>query len=191
ITLLDDGTMVFDGHDKNPTIEGPKLYMRNGYYYIFAPAGGVEAGWQLALRAKNIYGPYEPRIVLAQGKTQVNGPHQGGWEDTPSGEYWFIHCQDKGPYGRIVHLQPMKWVDDWPVIGDMNGQGVGEPVSSYKKPDVNKVSPMMTPPDSDEFNGDQLGMQWQWQADPTPNWALPAGPVCLLAACQCSRAHAF
>ena len=67
--VLDDGVLVFDGHDKHPTVEGPKLYKRNGYYYIFAPAGGVEIGWQLVLRSKSIYGPYEERIVMAQGKT--------------------------------------------------------------------------------------------------------------------------
>ena len=30
--LLDDGKMVFDGRANQPTIEGPKLYKRNGYY---------------------------------------------------------------------------------------------------------------------------------------------------------------
>src|SRR5262245_45851869 len=176
--LLDDGVMVFDGHDKHPTVEGPKFYKRNGYYYIFAPAGGVETGWQLVLRAKNVYGPYEERIVLAQGKTPINGPHQGAWVDTQTGESWFIHFQDKGAYGRIVHLQPMKWVNDWPLIGiDADGDGTGEPVLTYKKPDVGKSYPIVTPPDSDEFNANALGLQWQWQANPKPNWMFPAGAL--------------
>ena len=79
--VISDPVMVFDGNDgKNHTVEGPKLYKRNGYYYIFAPAGGVATGWQLVLRSKNIYGPYESKIVMAQGKTNINGPHQGGLE---------------------------------------------------------------------------------------------------------------
>ncbi|MFR5772328.1 MAG: glycoside hydrolase 43 family protein [Lachnospirales bacterium] len=45
--LLDDGVLVFDGRINQPTIEGPKMYKRNGYYYIFAPAGGVQHGWQM------------------------------------------------------------------------------------------------------------------------------------------------
>ena len=167
--LLDDGTLVFDGHAQDPTVEGPKFYKRNGYYYIFAPAGGVPQGWQLVLRSRNVYGPYERKVVLAQGKTPINGPHQGGWVDTPAGESWFVHFQDKGPYGRVVHLQPMKWVNDWPVIGDN-----GAPVLTYRKPNVGKTYPVMTPPDSDEFNGDHLGLQWQWQANPKPAWAFPA-----------------
>lgn len=173
--ILDDGALIFDGHDQHPTVEGPKLYVRNGYYYIFAPAGGVEAGWQLVLRSKSIYGPYETRTVLAQGKTAVNGPHQGGWVETQSGEHWFIHFQDKGPYGRVVHLQPMKWNADWPVIGsDPDGDGTGEPVSTYRKPNVNRVWSIVTPPDSDEFDSNTIGPQWQWHANSQPNWAFPA-----------------
>ena len=128
--------MVFDGNDgTNHTIEGAKFYKRNGYYYIFAPAGGVATGWQLVLRSKSVYGPYEPRIVMAHGKTDINGPHQGAWVDTPSGESWFLHFQDKGAYGRVLHLNPMEWKSDWPVIGiDNDGDGCGDPVTAYRKP---------------------------------------------------------
>lgn len=171
--LLDNGVMVFDGHDKNPTVEGPKFYKRNGYYYIFAPAGGVGTGWQLALRSKNIYGPYEEKNVLAQGKTAINGPHQGAWVETQTGESWFIHFQDKGAYGRIVHLEPMTWKNDFPVIGaDADGDGTGEPVMTYKKPNVGKTYPIETPPDSDEFDSAKLGWQWQWHTNPDPTGAF-------------------
>lgn len=167
--LLDDGVMVFDGHEKDPTVEGPKFYKRNGYYYIFAPAGGVESGWQLALRSKSIYGPYERRVVLAQGKTNINGPHQGAWVETQSGESWFIHFQDKGAYGRVVHLQPMKWLNDWPMMG-----ADGEPVATHRKPNVGRTYPITTPKDSDEFNDHRFNLQWQWAANPQSNWAFPA-----------------
>jgi beta-xylosidase len=171
--VLDQGRIIYDGHAKDPTIEGPKLYKRNGYYYVFAPAGGVATGWQLVLRAKNIYGPYERRVVMDQGNTAVNGPHQGAWVNTPAGEDWFLHFQDKGAYGRVVHLQPMKWVADWPVIGiDENGDGKGAPVLSHRKPKTGKVYPLRTPPESDEFNTPELGLQWQWQANPAATWSF-------------------
>lgn len=174
--LLDDGAIVFDGHDQNPTVEGPKFYKRNDFYYIFAPAGGVETGWQLVLRSKNVFGPYEARKVLAQGKSEINGPHQGAWVETQTGESWFIHFQDKRAYGRIVHLQPMRWVGDWPLIGvDPDGDGVGEPVLTYKKPNVGRSWPNTTIADSDEFNDSTLGPQWQWQANPATNWMFPTG----------------
>lgn len=173
--VSDDGVMVFDGHDANPTVEGPKFYKRNGYYYIFAPAGGVTNGWQLALRSKNIFGPYEEKVVMHQGKTSINGPHQGAWVTTESGEDWFIHFQDKGAYGRIVHLQPLKWINDWPVIGsDKDGDGTGEPVISFSKPDTGHEWPEVSPPADDEFNGSTAGLQWQWHANPSLSWGYPS-----------------
>jgi beta-xylosidase len=169
--VLDNGIIVYDGHEKDPTIEGPKLYKRNGYYYIFAPAGGVATGWQVVLRSKNIYGPYERKVVMGQGKSTINGPHQGAWVTTQTGEDWFLHFQDKSLYGRMLHLQPMKWVSDWPVIGmDADGDGKGEPVLTYKKPNVGKQWPIQTPPDTDEFDSKELGMQWQCQANAKSTW---------------------
>ncbi|MPT33012.1 MAG: glycosyl hydrolase 43 family protein [Chryseobacterium sp.] len=170
--VLDKGIHVFDGHDAHPTVEGPKMYKRNGYYYIFAPAGGVATGWQLALRSKNIYGPYEEKIVLERGSTKINGPHQGAWVDTQNGEDWFYHFQDVDAGGRIVHLQPMKWEKDWPVIGiDTNKNKVGEPVMTFKKPNVGKSYPIETPAESDEFNDDKIGLQWQWSANENIVWS--------------------
>ncbi len=176
--LLDEGRLVFDGRAHHPTIEGPKLYKRNGYYYIFAPAGGVPTGWQTVLRSTSIYGPYEDRIVMAQGRTEVNGPHQGGWVELASGEDWFVHFQDRGAYGRIVHLQPLKWVDEWPIIGLVtNGDGVGEPVSAWRKPNIGRDYPIAVPQTSDEFEAATLGRQWQWHANPKSEWmSLEAHP---------------
>ncbi len=137
--LLDDGVIVYDGHGIDPTIEGPKLYKRKGYYYIFAPAGGVTNGWQIVLRSKHIYGPYERRVVLHQGRTNINGPHQGAWIETAGGQSWFIHFQDRGAYGRVDLLEPMKWKNGWPLIGSVvNSDSVGEPVFHFTKPDVGK-----------------------------------------------------
>jgi beta-xylosidase len=169
---IDSGVIVYDGHEMDPTIEGPKFYKRNGYYYIFAPAGGVSTGWQTVLRSKNIHGPYERKVVMDQGSTAVNGPHQGAWVNTKTGEDWFLHFQDKGVYGRVVHLQPMKWINNWPVIGiDKDGDGKGEPVMRYKKPSATKQA-IQTPAESDEFDGNKIGLQWQRMSNPSAAWAF-------------------
>ncbi len=184
--IVDEGMFVYDGHRTQPTIEGPKLYKRNGWYYIFAPAGGVKTGWQTVLRSRDIYGPYEERIVLRQGGTPVNAPHQGGWVDTPEGEDWFIHFQDVGSAGRIIHLQPMRWEDDWPVIGvNQDENGCGEPVLRYRKPRVEGACPIDAPEDSDLFDGTALGLQWQWNANYDESWySLRDGSLTLRAVPQ-------
>jgi beta-xylosidase len=176
--LLNDGVLVFDGHEAHPTIEGPKFYKRNGYYYIFAPAGGVSTGWQAILRSRQVFGPYEEKVVLHQGDTDINGPHQGGWVELENGESWFLHFQDRGAYGRIVHLQPVNWTDDWPMMGvDSNGDGIGEPVATCRKPSVEEETKICVPQTSDEFNGTEPGLQWQWNANPRAEWMFPAGPL--------------
>ena len=165
-TCIGEDTYIFDGTETQPTIEGPKVLKRDGYYYIFAPAGGVKPGWQTVLRSKNIYGPYEEKIVMHQGETTVNGPHQGGLVDTPTGEEWFVHFQDAGVYGRICHLQPVTWKNGWPVIGiDREGHGTGEPVYTHKKPAGNPETEPIYLEASDDFSKDTLGLQWQWQAN--------------------------
>ena len=169
--LLGQSRIVYDGHETQPTIEGTKFYKYNGDYYIFSPAGGVPTGWQVVLRSKSPWGPYEERVVMAQGASETNGPHQGAWIDTPDGEHWFMHFQDKDAYGRVVHLQPMEWTaDGWPVIGvDKDGDGVGEPVSKYRKPSL-KSSGTFQPSESDDFDSVDLGLQWQWHGVPSPYW---------------------
>lgn len=169
--LLSEGREVFDGTSDHPTIEGPKFYKRDSMYYIFAPAGGVRDGWQTVLRSESVYGPYEDKIVLEQGDTEINGPHQGAWVSLESGEDWFVHFQEHIAYGRIVHLQPVTWEDGWPVMGrDEDGDGTGEPVLEYDKPDVGVSPPTMVPQTSDEFDAARLGLQWQWHGNSHYGW---------------------
>lgn len=154
--------LLYNGVETQPTIEGPKVYKRNGYYYIFAPAGGVKTGWQTVLRSKNIYGPYEEKIVMKQGNSITNGPHQGGLVDTVNGDEWFIHFQDKGLYGRITHLQPVVWENDWPVIGINAVDGCGEPCIIHKKPNTGITDVPVSLEASDDFNDSKLNLLWQW-----------------------------
>ena len=161
--------IVFDGNGtENRTCEGPKFYKRDGWYWIMCPAGGVPTGFQLAMRSKSPYGPYEHKVVLQQGKTHINGPHQGGWVHTKYGEDWFLHFQDKEAYGRVVHLNPVDWTTGWPIMGKK-----GEPVTTYRKPKANGQLPTANPAESDEFNAPVMGKQWQWQANYDEKFGVP------------------
>ncbi len=162
LRILDKGRLVYNGADHGDvTVEGPKLYKRGPWYWIFCPAGGVKPGYQLALRSKSVFGPYERKEVLHQGSTNVNGPHQGGLIDDGHGREWFIHFQDVDAYGRIPHLQPVKWVDNWPVIGNE-----GEPVPCGDTLLPEAPCSIAT---SDDFEK-RIGLQWQWQCNPDSNW---------------------
>ncbi len=173
--MISDPVLVYDGMpDGNHTVEGPKFYKRDGFYYILAPAGGVEQGWQIALRSNHPYGPYEARTVMSQGNSAINGPHQGAWVTTAAGEDWFLNFQDRGIYGRVLHLNPMEWRGGWPVIGrDADGDGCGEPVEGGVKPLTRVSSPNVNPAESDDFNSPVLGEQWAWFANYSPEFGFP------------------
>lgn len=167
--------IIYDGNGtESRTCEGPKIYKRDGWYWVMFPAGGVPTGFQVAMRSKNPFGPYESKVVLAQGKTNINGPHQGAWVHTKFGEDWFLHFQDKEAYGRVVHLQPVTWKDNWPVMGiDKDGDYCGEPVTTYRKPKTSGKVQVVNPAESDEFSDTRLGLQWQWHANYNETFGMP------------------
>lgn len=171
---IGEPVIVYDGNGtENHTCEGPKFYKRDGWYWIMCPAGGVPTGFQLAMRSKSPFGPYEAKVVLAQGKTNINGPHQGAWVHTKYGEDWFLHFQDKEAYGRVVHLQPVTWKDNWPVMGKVPSKGYcGEPVLTYQKP-KSSSNVNVNPVESDEFNSTTLGLQWQWHGNFDQKFGMP------------------
>ena len=176
--LLDDGQKIYEG----PVAEGTKFLKRNGYYYLSIPEGGVSTGWQMVLRSKNIYGPYEGRRCLEMGSTNVNGPHQGAVVDTPDGQWWFYHFQSHSPQGRVLHLQPVVWQPDgFPLIGqDYDGNGVGEPVKVWTKPAMGKRSKPSAPQASDRFRRQSLSPQWAWNHNPVDScWSLKERKVWL------------
>ncbi len=175
--VLDAGTTIVEDRVNLPVLEGPKLYKRDGWYYILAPFGGVETGAQVALRARDIRGPYDRRVVLRQGTTALAGPHQGGWVETPSGQGWFVHFNSTGAFGRITYLEPLRWVDGWPLIGaPIPGSTAGQPVARHALPDTGARSPYRLQA-SDDFAGPVLGPQWEWNHNPDDRaWSLSARP---------------
>jgi beta-xylosidase len=164
-------SLVFTG-DIRKGLEGTHVYKINGYYYLYCTYGGLD-GIQVALRSKNIYGPYEEKVVIRDTTHGVNfGIHQGALIKTQTGEWWTILFVDSGPFGRFPSLQPVTWTDGWPMVGID-----GKAVVTYKKPNVGKTYPVTTLPTSDEFNEKRLGMQWGLNHNPDPGkWSLTARP---------------
>ncbi len=183
LSAISEDHFIFDGNDPDHpavTIEGPKIYKRNGYYYIWAPAGGVRDGYQVVLRSYDIHGPYEIKTVMTKGNTLINGPHQGGLVDTEDGKEYFLHFQDRGLYGRICHLQPVSWKDEWPVVGiDPDENGCGEPAFELDIPVKRDPSEERTNLEaSDTFPNGTYGLHWQWLGNHRDEFAGSANYEC-------------
>ena len=94
--------------------EGSQMVKHNGYYYIFNitwPPNDMRT--VIVHRAKDIRGPYEGKVVLRD-----RGIAQGSIIDTPEGDWYAYMFRDYGSVGRIPYLMPMKWVNEWPVLGE-------------------------------------------------------------------------
>jgi beta-xylosidase len=166
-----DDVLVFSGNIRRG-LEGAHVYKINDYYYLYSTYGGLD-GFQAALRSKNIYGPYEQKVVIRDTTFGPNyGIHQGALIQTQSGEWWTMLFVDSGPFGRFPSLQPVTWKEDWPMVG-VNGKAI----VTYKKPDVGKEYPVKMLPSSDEFDDTKLGMEWGWNHNPEPSkWSLEENP---------------
>jgi beta-xylosidase len=171
LTPVSKDSLVYTG-DIRKGLEGAHVYKLNGYYYLYCTYGGLD-GMQVVLRSKNIYGPYEQKLLIYDTTKGINyGIHQGALIQTQTGEWWTILFVDSGPFGRFPSLQPITWVDDWPMIG-INSKAV----ITHKKPNVGKIYPVKDLPTSDEFNSKTLGMQWGWNHNPdSTKWSLTKKP---------------
>lgn len=160
-------TIIFEGKQRGG-LEGSHVYKINGYYYLYCTYGGGD-GYQVAMRSKNIYGPYEEKVVLKDDMGfRKKGVHQGALIQTQTGEWWSVIFQNRDAIGRVPTLQPVTWTDGWPMLG-VNGKAV----TTYKKPNVGKSWPVTVLPTSDEFNQPQLGLQWAWNHNPNDSlWSL-------------------
>ena len=180
---LSPSEVIIDGDDIPGvvTLEGPKAYRQGGWYWIYAPAGGVADGYQVVFRSRELRGPYEHRIVLEQDTTDVNGPHQGALVDDVHGHWWFVHFQDRGVFGRVTHVQPVRFDEEgWPHMGEPIDDVRGRPVTTVPElgsrdgaapAPADPASPVTEPVRSDDFAAAELHPRWHWQANPEPSWA--------------------
>ena len=168
---LTKDSLIITG-DIRKGLEGSHVYKINGYYYLYCTYGGLD-GFQAAFRSKNIYGPYEEKVVIRDTTHGINyGIHQGALIQTQTGDWWTMLFVDNGPFGRFPSLQPVMWTDGWPLVGKN-----GKAVTTYIKPGVERNCPIKILPTSDEFDSTKLGMQWGWNHNPDPaKWSLTENP---------------
>lgn len=145
------------------TLEGSRMYKRNGYYYIWAtrPADG-----QFVLRSTDPFGPYEMKAVVDRMPAPVQGagtPHQGGLVETQNGDWYYMAFVDAYPGARMPVLAPVTWQDDWPVVTTVDG-GWG---AEYPFPNVPRPPRLMAPhTGTDTFTEPTLNHAWEWNHNP-------------------------
>lgn len=172
----------FHGHafnrDSTETglLEGSRVIKVGGKYYailISWPAGGKRR--QVCYRADNIQGPWEKKVILESRFGGFYYVGQGTIVDSPTGQWYGVIFQDRGGVGRVPLLIPCTWKDGWPILGDENGQ-VPLTVETPFKENTDTTGVIV----SDDFSGQKLGLQWQWNHNSIDSkWQLGARKGCL------------
>ncbi|NLA94817.1 MAG: glycosyl hydrolase 43 family protein [Bacteroidales bacterium] len=174
IELEPDGSAIKAGAEEKIIIESPRqgynlraegahIYHIGDYYYILVidwPSGGVRT--ETCWRSKDLYGPYESKVILSGPfDGRGDGVAQGGIIQTQHGDWYAVMFQDHGAVGRIPTLQPVTWVDGWPILGDDT-----KPVKQFtvNLPESGENRTWA----SDEFNykKEELDLVWQWNHKP-------------------------
>jgi len=156
--------------------EGCRAYKINGYYYLIFidwPSTGHGRRRVVCYRSRELLGEYEWKVLLDDDMGYKNrGIAQGPIIDTPHGEWYAVFFQDYGAVGRIPYLIPVKWENNWPVIGDN-----GKVPQTFEVPfDEYPCKPLIT---SDSFNHTEnvLDLRWQWNHNPDNScWSFTERP---------------
>ena len=154
-------------------LEGSHFYKIGDYYYIYATYGGFPSG-QAMFRSKDVFGPYEEKMIVEKyydGKP--NTIHQGALIEDINGKWWTIMQEDLGAMGRMPNLQPVKWTDDWPVVGTTSGKPYESFNQKVAKPTAAGDVRVKRLPTTDVFRTFPIGMQWEWNHKPEDTaWSL-------------------
>lgn len=175
IELEPDGSGIKTGAEEKVLISAPKegyglraegshFYHIGDYYYLLEinwPIGGprTERCW----RSKELFGEYESKVILSGPfDGRGDGVAQGGIIQTQKGDWYAIMFQDHGAVGRIPTLQPVTWIEDWPILGE-NTIPVKQFSVNLSENGKNRVWA------NDEFDydsEDKLDLVWQWNHKP-------------------------
>lgn len=159
--------------------EGNKLYIKDGYYYIFnCDFQGRSANGQgpYVRRARNIYGDNPDGTafdyVAAEAEENLGYYHggeyeeyflgsdailQGAFVDTSDGDWYFMG--QKGDYtagGRMPWLVEVNWPE-----GEFPSMTVSDVVD---KPIESSAAKFTV--GSDDFDGEELSINWNWNHQP-------------------------
>jgi len=164
-----NGTEIFQKDaEETGLLEGNQIIKKDGKYYMMMiswPRNGKRR--QVVYRADKVTGPYEKKVILEDNFLGFSYAGQGALIDDKNGNWYSLIFQDRNGVGRVPILLPVKWENNWPVLGD-NGKVPlqGEIPLPYFKPKNHLI-------ESDNFSGKTMKIQWQWNHNPVNEaWSL-------------------
>ncbi|MYT68976.1 MULTISPECIES: glycoside hydrolase family 43 protein [unclassified Streptomyces] len=176
---------IFSGTPLGRT-EGPHLYRKDGWYYLFTAEGGTS--WEHAVtvaRSRDITGPYTPDpagpLLTAYGDDtlELQKAGHGSLVETPEGAWYLAHLTARPltahgacVLGRETALQRVHWTSDgWPrVDGDA---GPGRPSVHVPAPTAERRGTRPAAPPAGV-----LGPEWMTlRRHPDPSWLTRGGPA--------------
>ena len=160
--------------DEKGLLEGSRMIKHNGKYYLLMISHTYAPGRhrrEVCYRANDIHGPYEKQVILESEFGGFSYEAQGTIVDSPDGDWYGIIFQDRGGVGRVLTVMPCRWINGWPMLGDVNGK-----VPDSMLPYVSG-QPKTTIVKSDKFSATKLGLHWQWNHNPIDEaWSLTERP---------------
>lgn len=162
-------------------LEGPHIFKRGAYYYLFtADTGTGEGHGQSIQRSRSVWGPYEwyeqNSILTSRDNPQWLLQKSGHCDlvETQNGEWYAVHLcgralENRNPegvrfggcrrytLGRETAIQKMRWTeDDWLVLD----HGTKLAQVEVEAPDLPEY-PFPKKPDRDNFDQEALDVEYQ------------------------------
>jgi beta-xylosidase len=167
--IMDSDTIIHQSKGS----EANKLYKINGNYYHYFSAVNAEGSRQIMMgRSKNLYGSWEIKQINRVDRNKDREPNQGGLLQVEPDNWQFFTHHGTGDWeGRCASLLPVKWIDGWPIIGEVGEDTIGQMVWSAPKPIKRKNKLKIET--CDEFKSTNLAPQWEWNYQPRADrWSL-------------------
>ncbi|KAJ4290361.1 hypothetical protein N0V90_010577 [Kalmusia sp. IMI 367209] len=155
--------------------EGPKLFDKDGYYYLLIAEGGTGATHRASIaRSRSPEGPWEASptnpLIFNGANTSLTIGNTGHatFSNTPDGK-WFATFLAKryvgkySPLGRETFFAPVSWEDDWPTINS------GKPLLMSQSFDYAPDQKWPPPPFEETFSGTELAPSWYQLRTPYTN----------------------
>ncbi|WP_098743087.1 family 43 glycosylhydrolase [Paenibacillus sp. EZ-K15] len=154
------------------SLEGPKITVHDGYYYLTVAVGGTAgpptSHMAVSSRSRTPWGPWEHSpfnpIVHTESRDEPWwSKGHASLIDSPDGQWWMVYHAYAGGFhslGRQTLLEPIEWTSDgWFRAAEGREGLIGEYDRPHDEGEINAVNQGVT--FRDTFAGTELGLHWQ------------------------------